>query len=457
MGIFSGMSTSAWSRFLVVLGAFACVVGCGRSEGRSIQNVVLISLDTLRADHLEVYGYERPTAPFLREIGSRGVVFEQAIAQAPWTTPSHAAMLSSTYPSALGLGTFWEGRAIPEDAVLLAQVLRQAGMRTKGIVDGGLVSRWFGFQRGFESYEDSNKRMSTTVDLALHWIDGLEANRSFFLFLHTYDVHGYRHPKSTGLELVRPYDGPLLREPKLPRLLQNRQSRSIVERFAERDRRYVLDLYDAAIRLVDEQLRRLHRGFESRGLVDRTLFVVTSDHGEELFDRGHSGHGYTLFDENLRVPLLLVHPSLPVLRVTEPVRLLDLAPTILALLGLSPPDHWQGVSLTPFLFGDGPRLSAFSSHTHHTPAVSVRVGSMKLIRTGGEGATELYDLDADPFEGKNLAGQGLGAEAGLNAALDRWVRLTDSLRIGRAGDPVELGEDLRDQLRELGYLDDGED
>ena len=433
--------------------------GGSGSEAAPIKNVILISVDTIRADHLQLYGYDRETSPFLRSLGNRAVVFDKAISQAPWTLPSHAVMFSSDYPTALGLGNWSNQRPIPSDAVLLAEVLRRTGMRTVGIVDAGFVSRVFGFGRGFETYDESDTRtVDQSVDGFLEWVDALDEGENYFAFLHTYDVHDYDPPGSAKKKLVTPYKGPL-RGKNVAQILQDHSKRNIVSQFGAADKVYVQDLYDAGIFAVDRQLRRLFRELESTGKLDETLVVITSDHGEEFFERGWTGHGYTLFDENLRVPLLFVHPSLPTRRVSEQVRLLDLAPTILDLLGLEIPESWRGESLGPLIDGEAATgRIAFSEHNHGRARFSVREGDWKVIQAIENGQIRFFNLEDDPAELLSLTGRGHQAEERLRTELAAWREENDARKARLTLESIEVDPELAEQLRLLGYtgVSDGE-
>ena len=414
------------------------------------RNVVLLSIDTLRADHLEAYGYARPTSPFLAELAARGTLFEQAYSQAPWTLPSHGAMLMSRHPSSLGEGPWERPRRLPDEAHSIAEVLRDAGVRTRAIVNKGFVSAVFGLDQGFEHYGEHDKPLELTVRRAGRWLDTLESDERFFLFLHTYEVHEYQPPAEVAAEFVGPYDGFLdeLGE-KLPMFVQDRALGRDMPELDEVDLAHLIDLYDATIREADDAVRDLWAMLEQRGLADDTLLVITSDHGEEFLEHGGTGHGYTLHDENLRVPLILVHPSLPARRVAEQVRLIDLAPTIAELAGLDAPSDWEGLSLTALLEGDTTPRPAFAEQAHR-PFASVRTGDLKYI-LGEHDAVELYDLASDPHETTNLAGEH-PAEQDLRSKLGAWITAHNAWPPPLPSEAAELAPELLDDLKRLGYL-----
>jgi len=444
--------------FTVVASGGLGTVGCSDSRDSDIENVVLISIDTLRPDHLGFNGYRRPTSPFLDELAADSVVFDNTFAQAPWTAPSHAAMLTSMYPSVLGMGDHKDPGRIADNVETLAETAHAHGLRTKGIAAGGYMAASIGFDQGFEDYDDLAPRMNVAVDRALEWLDGVPDDDPFFLFLHTYDVHLYKPPEPFMSEWVRPYDGPLLERSNIAKLVQGNQHLGEVKALEMPDRRYVLDLYDGGIASVDAQIRRLVDELKARGRYHDTLLVITSDHGEELWDHGRTGHGYNLFDENLRVPLIVHHPSLPSMRVADLVRSFDIAPTITELLGAKTPDAWQGTSLTPLLDGRELQLVAFSEHAH-IPYKSVRSQKHKFIAGSRQPRHQLYDLELDPHERTDLINDReaerptpSGIEERMRHGLRRWIANCAGIDTFRSRSATELSPELLLQLEELGYL-----
>lgn len=434
------------------------LVACAPEAPRP-RGVVLISLDTLRADRLGFQGYERPTSPFLDSLAARSLVFDDAISQAPWTGPAHASMLTSMYPSTLGLGAYPRAGRVPERAVAIAEVLREAGFRTHAETGGGFLARGLGFAQGFESYEDRPRPFSQSVERAAAWLAEIGPGQRFFLFLHTYDIHGFDPPRWARSELMDarqlPPDLARLLAAAMKRgahglaeLLQNPIHARAVQQLQPETRVYLSQLYDASIRAVDRQLARLLEELGELGLLEETLLVITSDHGEELFDHGRTGHGFTLFRENLRVPLLLSHPTLAPGRIARTVQIIDLAPTIVELLGVPVPSDWQGRSL----LGESLQRLAFSEGAHR-PLRAVQGGAFKLIRAESGADGWLFDLRSDPAETRNLIGQGEPMEAALRGALDSWQRDNVLRQLQAPGAMPPLGDEISRQLEALGYLD----
>ena len=447
-------------RRTLALGLCALALLSCTAQERRPRGVLLVSLDTLRADRLGLYGYDRGTSPFLDSLASQSVVFDRAISPAPWTLPAHATMLTSMYPSVLGLEAYPRAGRVPERAVALAEWLQGKGFRSHAETAGGFVSGELGFAQGFEIYEGGDRSFARVIDRGTAWLSTLAADERFFLFLHTYDIHGYDPSEEARAALVSAPESSELSQALgqarrtgvrgLAELLQNPVHQRLVAALGEDSREYLSQLYDAAIWDADRQLARLVEQLRELQLLEDTLLIVVSDHGEELFDHGRSGHGFTLFEENLRVPLLLRHASLAPVRVAAPVGLVDLAPTVVDVLGLAAPESWQGRSL----LADEGRAPAVFSEAAHRPLRAIREGQMKLIRNRHTRHESLFDLEQDPGEKQDLAGRRDAREAKLAARLDEWERDVALRRIeASAQSTPPLSPELSRQLEALGYLD----
>ncbi|MBI4879011.1 MAG: sulfatase [Planctomycetes bacterium] len=508
-----GLAAAAGLIFLLGgLGERGAGNGSGaRGSGAPPRHVLLISIDTLRRDRLGAYGYARAVSPAIDALAARGVVFEQAIAQAPWTAPSHASMMTSLYPSVLRIGKYRDPGAISPAAETLAEAMKRNGFRTYAVTENAFLSPEFGFDQGFDVFHMRPDSRSAVASLSA-WLGALKPQDRFFAFFHTYDVHEYEPPAEYSERFVRSYDG-ILKDPErllrkaletharfgkavarfseeewrqvlalreapgarvdaplaevagfvremnltVKKILQNHQDyRRLVATFREEDWRYVQDLYDSTIAFVDDQLSALFSFLERRGLMDDTLILFTSDHGEEFGEHGYGGHGYTLFDENLRVPLILVYPSLAPRRVDPQVRILDLVPTILDLLAFEPSPVWQGTSLVPIMGGAPTRLIAISENAH-SPLKSVRTPAHKYIASMAAPYQFLFDLAADPTETGNLAaGPPQSVQSEMRLFLLQSVLAHAADATYAAGAHARISPEVLEQKRALGYVSAGD-
>jgi arylsulfatase A-like enzyme len=304
---------------------------------------ILISLDTLRADHLGCYGYARPTSPFLDSLAARGTFFENAIAQLPGTLPSHMSIFTGLYPAEHGV--------YPPDAVLsprirtLPEVLHAHGFRTAGHVEGGYVEGRYGFSRGFDQWSDDTplvesggqlRKMTDAVKRTfrrgLEFLRGIRPSDSFFLFLHTYNVHDPYDPPEPYRSLYWKGEPPAGAFPPIGTelLAFNQGSRRLAPRALE----YYEALYDAGINYTDDVVKDFYEGLSRLGLADDVTVIVTSDHGEEFLEHGKLVH-QQVYHENVHVPLIVVRPrGAEARRVPTLVQSVDIAPTIYELAGV---------------------------------------------------------------------------------------------------------------------------
>jgi len=323
--------------------------------------VVLISIDTLRPDRLGCYGHQQPTSPNLDLFREDAVLFSTAISQAPSTLPSHATMLTSLLPE--HHGAFFSRRSpLPGHLPKLATVLGAAGYRTAAFTGGGQIAPEFGLDRGFEVYgvNQGGPDFAEAVRSGLEWL-GRDAGRPAFLFLHTYQVH---HPYTPDADLLPIFDdgyaGPLPGEISKELLNSINRGELVID---DRDLGHIEAAYDAEIRSVDQAFGELLSGLEALGLAENTLVVFTSDHGEEFGEHGVVGwHSHTLYDELLRVPLVIRFPDgLAAGQTVEAqVRLLDIAPTIASVVGIDAPRTFEGVDLQRVIEGLPTPLPALS-------------------------------------------------------------------------------------------------
>jgi arylsulfatase A-like enzyme len=437
--------------------------GCSPSERRPPSaepadvNLVFVVIDTLRADHLHAYGYERETSPVIDAMAGSGVRFAQVRSQASWTKTSMASLWTGAYPVRTGVLRYQH--ALPEAATMPAEILKDAGFLTAGIWRNGWIANNFGFAQGFDVYyrptpsrdpDKLRRRNPTTHPLIGTDLDLFESarqflqtnrDRRFFLYLHYMDVHQYLYDEESALFGTN----------------------------------YV-DAYDNAIRWVDKNVGMLVEELAQAGLLDRTLLVVASDHGEAFMEHGREGHARDVYGEVTQTPLIMRLPSLlPPGVVIEPlVQNVDVWPTILDLLDLPELPGAQGRSLVPLIEEaagrDAPQVDALRSRPAFAqmdrtwgrekapprPIVSVTRGRYRLIHpVTPPGGDQLFDLEDDPREQKNLAAQMPQQVTRMTADVTAYLE-GDSAPWGGAED-VEIDAMRLEQLRALGYLHDPRD
>lgn len=450
-----------------VLGKAAMVFGQPRVRGPErpdAPSLLLISIDTLRADHVGSYGYARPTTPFLDELAARGARFEDVTAVSSFTLPTHASMFTGLFPLRhLALDTF--DRMNAQRTPTLARILSEAGFHTAAFTGGGFLSGDYGFDTGFDRYSTVDPLAvapgadECRLDEVADWIHRL-GQRSWFAFVHTYVLHDYR---------AEPADLPAFERAPAPEgfdvyaLLDQRDVKASPPTEAELGR--LVDLYDGALHSVDRRLRLFLEPLRAEGLLANTWIVVTSDHGEEFLEHGQLRHRSTLYEELMRVPLLIVPPesaALPGVRVSDSVSQVDLFATLLELLGRPVPEGLDGRSLAAYVRGGraGGEPTPLYGHLARSIAARsmLRTGSWKYIQSDtvlepGREAIELFDLAHDPFERQDLEGSAsepLQALGGRLAAIEAAQRL-------QGGERTQFQPDdaLREQLTQLGYVEAG--
>jgi arylsulfatase A-like enzyme len=413
------------------------------------RGVLLVSIDTLRRDHVGFHGYGKPTTPALDALAAAGTVMDDAVSVSSWTLPAHVSMMTSVEPAAHGAVHSLQGfnRKVPT----LPALLRHAGFATHAITSHLYVSPQYGFDEGFDQLDYVYDRKGLDVaNRAIEFLDGV-GDRPFFLFLHFYDPHWHYAPPDELLKQfeTEPYTGTITGSWWQ---LRNRTKATT----SEADLRHLRALYDGEIRYTDDQLARVLRRLRETGRADHTLVVVTSDHGEEFLEHGSWEHQRTLYEEVVRIPMVVRGPGVARgRRVTEPVSLLDVAPTVLDWLGLPglPAQRGQSV-LQPLKAREGYGETDHGDGDTRKLFLRAGAGRWKTIltfdrKTGAAKGAEWFDLSQDPRETRSLPPPAQAAEE-IRARLLR--RFQDAQ--GRAGGavPVELSPEQREQLRALGYL-----
>ena len=413
-----------------------------RREAGDRPDVVLIVVDTLRRDRLSCYGHERATTPNLDRFAARAVRYDNAYSQAPWTTPSIGSMLTSQYPSALGIRG--ERSALAGDVVTLAEALDAAGYVTGAVVSHSFCSAEWGFDQGFDYFDDSHVlgheavTSPGVIDRALSFVEEFDGGAEpFFLWVHLFDPHcAYVEHAEHDFGGSGDYRGPIRSGQLFRRLLKLRPE------LGPEDVSELLRLYDSEIAFTDHHLGRLLEALD-----EDVLVVFTTDHGEEFLDHGRLGHAKTLFDEVLRAPLLIRYPGHPGGVVREPVALLDLYPTILDVAGLPIPSDLEGVSLAPGRALDPERVVFAETERGGGQRAAIAPG-YKLVANRRSGEMSLFETASDPSEREALEADGHPVGERLAAALERFAC---EVRAERVAPQVEVDEAEAARLNDMGY------
>ena len=426
-------TVSGFFVFLVILAGVGWFFHRFGSTNKNIRNVVLISIDTCRADYLSCYGYPRNTTPNIDTLASEATVFENAISPIPITLPAHSSMLTGTIPPYHGVHDNGDYR-LDDSNVTLAEILKQKGFTTGGIISAVVMDSMFGIDQGFDTYNDRFEEERVAVSIITERI-GAEASRfavtwlqqhkndKFFLFLHYFDPHA---------EYVPP-------EPFASKFKHNPYAGEVA-------------YTDHCIGLVLNKLKEL-------GLYESTLIVITSDHGEMCLEHGELTHGYFIYQSALKVPLIFKLPGkVKPRRIKDIVGLIDITPTICSLLGVEMPSQVHGVDLSAYIKGHQPKVQdryvfceCFTATKYNgNSLLGVVTDRWKYIQTT---RPELYDIVKDPHETNNLINelphQGRILQDRLKQILEKAARKDEM------NDKVELDNENRKQLESLGYVADG--
>ena len=429
----------------------AALVGCQRSGPDA---VILIVVDTLRADHLGVYGYDRDTSPRLDEWAQRGVVIDQALSTSPWTLPTFGSILTGMNPSQHGAGERardsgkrWKRAPLLDTVTTLPEVLAVEGWQTAAVVSNPFLREHFGLSRGFDIYDyERGRTADAVVDRSLELVEDL-ADRPFFLMIHLIDPHlPYRAPEAFRGKFSGDRE-------QTPIGKSRKEIISVIDDLTAEDRQNIIDRYDEEIAFTDQQLGRLLDQLAQRDLLTRSLVVLTSDHGEELFDHGEFEHGHSMHQELLRVPLLLWESSLEPHRVSAPISLADLPQTIFDATQGEPSSALAGVSRWDWIQGGGGTRSdpIVAENTLWTAEKKVMVRwPYKLVLHEKSGRRELYNLETDPGEQNDLAANESELAERMALALDEVLDFSD---VDLNRESIVITDETEDELRSLGYLD----
>ena len=439
------MSGTQWRRRLaVLLGAglvISVLISCRSKKAEISQpgprnaNVLLVTIDTTRADHLSCYRPGSARTPNLDALAARGVRFEQAIAQVPLTVPSHACIMTGSYPEVNGVRGM-AGFALSNTHPTIASVMHAAGYATAAFVGSSVLGHPLGFATGFDTYDDYmgkrvveanqsglllERRAGVVTDRAINWLKA-NGHKNFFLWCHYYDPHAPYQPPEPYRHL------------------------------------YAKDLYSGEIAYTDSQLGRLFDYLKAQNLLESTLIIATADHGESLGEHGEETHGVFLYDSTVHVPLIIAGPGIPAGKaIAQQVRAIDIMPTILAFLDLPPGKEAQGMDLLPLIQKDQPLPTDTAYLETLYPRTYMGWSELRAVRTSEwkfilAPRPELYNLKDDPREATNVESREPVIASRLDAHL--WSIIGQDKRNEKlVSSPID--ERTREDLASLGYVSGG--
>ena len=418
-------------RFLFLVIALGALCASAQTPEKSSPNVVLITIDTLRADHLGCYGYQQIKTPNIDGLAADGALFTRAFTTVPVTLPSHSAMLTGTYPMLSGMHDFAANKLSPQQPTLAA-VLKQSGYATGAVIAAAVLDSRFGLNQGFDFYydhfdfsrlEEANldemeRPGNLVADQALDWLSK-NSQKKFFLWMHLYDPHfPYRPPEPYASE-------------------------------------YASNPYDGEIAFADAQVGRLLRFLKDKGLYQHTVIVLSGDHGESLGEHGEKTHGFFIYNATMHVPLMIRLPGKSeALKLDAPVSLVDLMPTVLSVVGAEIPSQVQGRSLLPVIHGDKIDRERSLYGETFLPRIHFNWSELRGTENGkyhfiDAPRPELYDLAKDPGELHNLLPDKKAVGEEMRAKLAALIR--DYSAGKEMAEKTPLDPALMERLKSLGY------
>jgi len=463
-------------------------------------NIVLISIDSLRADHLGCYGYSKTTSPNIDTLANEGIVFTNAISTTTWTLPSHISMLTSLYPEVHQV--IHDGKKLSDTAVVCSEIMKEAGYLTAGFVSGPYLSSEFGYNQGFDLYDDytinyssneeSHKGITSTKihQQVTKWLEKNYRN-PFFLFIHYWDVHyDYAPPPPFDTMFDPNYKGTITGK-------DFARNERINPEMPKRDLEHIISVYDGEIAFTDSYIGKLMQYLKHLGIYENTMVILTSDHGDEFFEHGSKGHRRNLFDETLKVPLIIKFPSANSIsdlfrhlrkRINQQVSIVDIVPTFLDYLGITPGITLDGQSLLPLMASDIKvdtnslkpyrfadlhgfmkcvRTNQFKyiHIAHRKPAREKETRTFSLhrlfdkirdihddIKVEEKERTLLFDLQNDPKELHNLERSNPELKIEMHHFLMNWLNEAKILAKNIGKSDFEYDENLKKKLKDLGYI-----
>jgi arylsulfatase A-like enzyme len=425
-------------------------------------NLVFIIVDALRSNHLGCYGYHRDTSPAVDEMARQGVIFNHAYSSSPWTKPSVASLFTSLHPNNHGAVSPYN--MLPEATLTLAEILENQGYGTYFLSAGNKnIGKPFNFHQGFDYFFNERCNAVRLTDHFLSLLPGLR-NKKFFAYIHYMDTHLPYNKNKYNEMFVK-------NKPTAPPFEPGEINHNIVKnldvsrRLSPGDKEYLESLYDGQIRYVDENIKRIIGALKNYNMLENTLVVITSDHGEEFWDHNNFEHGHTLYNELLQVPLIILGNRLKPSKLDLPVRLIDLLPTVINILGIDDNHyHVKGASFLNLLEGkkEGAGRAIFAMGTLYgdekyclikdNRKIIINTGDKRekkdLVGCKSKNKLEFYDMAKDPLETKNLVNTQPQNASRLKNLLDKFIINKSAFKSKR----TTLDKKTKEQLKSLGYL-----
>lgn len=433
------------------------------TNGKGSPSILLISLDTLRWDHLGCYGYESPTSPNIDALANDAVLFKNAISQSSWTLPTHMSLFTSQYPYEHGAVKAMVSIDTKERGPLLSEVLKDRFYTNAGYTGGALLDQQYGFSDGFDIYSVNYSEYRNPIDDKV--LEFLKENRDvhFFLFLHTYCIHNYYAPHEFREIFDTSCDEQMHEWNEILPFVKKFQVSAIDSSGEENKIQHLVKLYDSSIRYVDSRVGFLLQQLKEMDLYDDIMIIITSDHGEEFGDHGHTSHGHTLYDELIRIPLIIKFPNNEYggTEVRGIVRQIDIVPTVIDYLGIDKMPWMRGQSLLKMIEGRSAKnRQAFSDVENRKKLkFSLRTADYHLVYYVNLkdfiekkiGSFHLYDVVNDPGELIDISSMDEKIFSELRSDLLDWLSQMDVRKFFKSG-KIDLKPDLEKRLKALGYL-----
>jgi len=420
-------------------------------------NVVIICIDSLCSDHLSCYGYERDTSPYIDRIARSGILFKNAISQAPWTKPSVASLFTSMYMSVHDVWYSYKDTEdytiscrLSGDIVTLAEILKIHGYETAAFGQKLHIQKEFGFKQGFNLLNMRLGKSANITKNAISWLRAKQPNK-FFMYIHYDDAH-FPYTPADNFKMYDVYKSNVNVTGENCKPIRRGEIK-----LTEEDVNHVVALYDGEIKSTDKKIEVLLNQLDQMGYGNNTLVIILADHGDEFMEHGGVGHGHTLYDELIRVPLIMKGPTIPKnIQSDGLVQSIDIAPTIFDILDLQPDKEMEGKSLIPLIFKtrevNDYAYSERKGYDNEDFFRAIRTKKWKLIRNFNKKQNVLFDLEKDPGEFVDVKDQYPKIAAELESQLFEWLKKVEKKveKLQFKG-TVKIDESTKERLKSLGY------